>query len=179
MRYSGGRYVTFLSQPKRFVFLVGREIQPCNLESSSRRTKQEDVNTKRTAFNHVNHFQKNTLTFWNGGISFKQTLITSRRNGSSLKRKGKWQKAPRNIKSLIKKTKFSSTQRGRCLVRKNKLKWADFFLLFSTHFTNFHFFQRNKLDQKGPASRCEYLMYVCSEHYKGLKHSRDSDKSKE
>lgn len=39
---------TFLSQPNRFVFLVGSEIQPSSLESIKRRErKQEGFNTER------------------------------------------------------------------------------------------------------------------------------------
>lgn len=58
MRNNGG-CITFLSQPNRFVFLVGSEIQPSSLESNLQRKTQEDVKTKKkTAFNHVNHLKE-------------------------------------------------------------------------------------------------------------------------
>lgn len=47
-RFAGGRsHVTFLSQPKRLVFLVGSEIQPSSLESELWRKRQRQRKRER------------------------------------------------------------------------------------------------------------------------------------
>lgn len=58
------RDITFLSQPNRFVFLVGSEIQPSSLESKREeedvrmKTKEKELLDMRAAFNHGNHFKE-------------------------------------------------------------------------------------------------------------------------